>query len=293
MPWVWTCHLCRSHYPLGATRRCLEDGHYFCAGTSIDRLTGTTKKHKACASEFDYTGWKTYGDWRRRCHEEENPDFVHGSKDCSQHCDHPSECRWTAKRAAKSSRFGDDTLGGDKRSKTRLARLVESAERRTAQLDNRLSPVEEEGEQSPSTTRNGLGLTSHGVDFSSNFDSFKTTSDDGTEKSKSALRVLNPDFDDMDVDPFKLSMPQVSVEEVEVDSGNKSMDLDPSYERSEPKITIRAFEFGFGESQAYGQTSPTSPRRNAWDWSIGGIGAALTFVEDTEVSESSSEEDIY
>ena len=298
MPWVWTCHLCRSHYPLAATRRCLEDGHHFCAGTSIDRRTGKIRKHNACASEFDYTGWKAYGDWRRRSNQEEKPDFVHGSKDCSKHCDYPSECRWTAKRAAKPSLFGDNTLGGNKRSKSKLARLAKSAERRIAQLTDRLSPVEEEGEQSSSAAPKGLGPAFPGLDFTgfkSNFATFDSTSDGSRENSKRVVRVLDPGFDTMELDPLKPIEPRVTVKEVEVDSDDDNIDLDPTYERSEPKITIKEFEFGFeDESQAYGEISPTSPRRNAWDWSIGAIGAALTptdMPEDSE-SSSSSEEDV-
>lgn len=275
MPWVWTCHLCRSHYPLGATRRCLDDGHYFCAGTSIDRRTSRIKKHNACSSEFDYTGWKAYGDWKRRYQNEEKPDFVHGSKDCSKHCDYPSECRWTAKRAAKSSRFGDSMLGEDKRSKTTLARVVESAERRTPQLTDRLSAVEEEL-SSAAPKRSGPILP--GLDLTglkSNFDTFDDI------------------LDTMDLDLPQPSEPQVTITELEVDPDNDIMDLDPSYEQSEPQFTTKEFEFGFEQnSQAYGQTSPTSPRRNAWDWTIGAIGAALTFADKMEESESSSEEDV-
>src|SRR5689334_22698027 len=29
--WVWFCHLCGRRYEIGVTRRCLEDGHYFCS----------------------------------------------------------------------------------------------------------------------------------------------------------------------------------------------------------------------------------------------------------------------
>ncbi|KAG9241991.1 hypothetical protein BJ878DRAFT_391290, partial [Calycina marina] len=28
--WVWRCHICHTVYRLGVTRRCLEDGHFFC-----------------------------------------------------------------------------------------------------------------------------------------------------------------------------------------------------------------------------------------------------------------------
>ncbi|EKD16167.1 uncharacterized protein L3040_009599 [Drepanopeziza brunnea f. sp. 'multigermtubi'] len=34
-PWIWRCHLCRSVYRLGVTRRCLEDGHFFCSLPSL------------------------------------------------------------------------------------------------------------------------------------------------------------------------------------------------------------------------------------------------------------------
>ncbi|KAL1590734.1 hypothetical protein WHR41_00525 [Cladosporium halotolerans] len=68
--WLWQCHCCSRIYHLGTTRRCLDDGHYFCAGAPVtkrDRKTGlrVTRKSRACASEFDYQGWKAWGAWRR------------------------------------------------------------------------------------------------------------------------------------------------------------------------------------------------------------------------------------
>ncbi|KAK5135715.1 hypothetical protein LTR08_004701 [Meristemomyces frigidus] len=67
--WLWQCHMCNRVYQLGVTRRCLDDGHLFCAGTTtVKRSRKTNKKvvrHKACASEFDYQGWKAWGAWRR------------------------------------------------------------------------------------------------------------------------------------------------------------------------------------------------------------------------------------
>ncbi|KAG9614859.1 hypothetical protein KCU77_g653, partial [Aureobasidium melanogenum] len=69
MKWLWACHICHRQYNLSVTRRCLDDGHYFCAGTSVvrSRKDGTKKlrRHKACASEFDYAGWKDWGVWKR------------------------------------------------------------------------------------------------------------------------------------------------------------------------------------------------------------------------------------
>lgn len=68
--WLWECHICNRVYQLGVTRRCLDDGHFFCAGTTTvkrSKRTGYKKtiRHKACASEFDYQGWKAWGSWRR------------------------------------------------------------------------------------------------------------------------------------------------------------------------------------------------------------------------------------
>ena len=70
--WLWQCHLCNRVYKLGTTRRCLEDGHYFCSGTTTVKRSRRGKnagkkvlRHKACASEFDYAGWKAWGVWRR------------------------------------------------------------------------------------------------------------------------------------------------------------------------------------------------------------------------------------
>lgn len=71
LPWLWTCHSCSTSYPLGATRRCLVDGHRFCAGTTVikrwrnDGPRSKIKKHRACGSEFDYVGWRSWGRWRQ------------------------------------------------------------------------------------------------------------------------------------------------------------------------------------------------------------------------------------
>lgn len=124
--WLWQCHICHNTYSLGVTRRCLEDGHFFCAGvTPIKKWrkpakARKVKRHKPCASEFDYQGWKNWGTWRRHeqtlhqnsairsaaTEEPDSPDFgsvtaireemlaLSQKKDCWNKCDYPSECRW-------------------------------------------------------------------------------------------------------------------------------------------------------------------------------------------------------
>ncbi|KAN0109969.1 hypothetical protein V8E51_006356 [Hyaloscypha variabilis] len=129
-PWIWKCHLCGSVYRLGVTRRCLEDGHFFCSITtpppspvhssdeSKSQKSRKTKKRrpKGCRAEFDYTGWEAYNEWRREIRgikyqcafsspssssssnrrplttglEEE--EVRNEKKDCYRDCDFPSEC---------------------------------------------------------------------------------------------------------------------------------------------------------------------------------------------------------
>ncbi|OAG03510.1 uncharacterized protein CC84DRAFT_1218825 [Paraphaeosphaeria sporulosa] len=133
LQWLWQCHRCRRTYSLGVTRRCLEDGHTFCAGGVTEVKSWRrplravrVRRHRACASEFDYRGWKTWGRWKRsgygrkdsiygdeECFPSSSPsegsiEDSHVSmaitasmtrsrtprKDCWNTCDYPSECRW-------------------------------------------------------------------------------------------------------------------------------------------------------------------------------------------------------
>lgn len=116
LQWIWTCHACHSAYPLGATRRCLDDGHHFCAGNTMvkrwhhDDPKRRVKRHKACVSEFDYLGWKGWGRWKRASLVPRTSAKVTGAaraemadvsgvkeqdkKNCWMYCDYPSQCRW-------------------------------------------------------------------------------------------------------------------------------------------------------------------------------------------------------
>ena len=118
LPWIWSCHQCRTRYPLGATRRCLNDGHYFCGGTTVSEISGKLiKQHKACGSEFDYGGWKDMAAWRKSLRRTEpNEDFedeweggevvedIPSAKketSCEATCFYPSDCRHDRKRVAE------------------------------------------------------------------------------------------------------------------------------------------------------------------------------------------------
>ena len=112
--WIWSCHLCHSTFPLGATRRCLHDGHYFCAGASVNVRTGRVRRHKPCGSVFDYDGWERVGEWRQEeqhlqreataratvkytrttTREVLNLQQQSNTHNCWIDCNYPSECRW-------------------------------------------------------------------------------------------------------------------------------------------------------------------------------------------------------
>lgn len=101
LDWIWICHLCHSRYPLGATRRCLVDGHYYCSGESsaAQRNVKRRKRGASCSSEFDYVGWKEWGVWKRGLMasqerylngHDKHPYKLNGC----ENCEYPSECRY-------------------------------------------------------------------------------------------------------------------------------------------------------------------------------------------------------
>jgi hypothetical protein len=90
LPWVWQCHLCRHRYPLGVTRRCLYDGHYYCSGETNVKNLKKKKKGQACSSEFDYEGWDEYGEWKRKALQMTANTRVPSK---CETCDFPSMCR--------------------------------------------------------------------------------------------------------------------------------------------------------------------------------------------------------
>lgn len=65
-PWLWRCHSCYTIYRLAVTRRCLDCDHTFCLGEPASPPKGKKRKRGGpCKAEFDYTGWKAWGSWRR------------------------------------------------------------------------------------------------------------------------------------------------------------------------------------------------------------------------------------
>lgn len=98
---IWRCHLCGNHYPLGVTRRCLTDGHYYCYGQDTDRNIKRKRRGKSCFSIFDYHGWEEWNEWRKQTQdfnfhlgkEDYTPTPV-VTRNCWENCHFPSACRY-------------------------------------------------------------------------------------------------------------------------------------------------------------------------------------------------------
>ena len=96
LAWVWQCHLCHSRWNLGATRRCLLDGHFYCSGEDSQPNLKKKRKAQSCSSEFDYVRWQDWIEWKKKIQRiTRNDDILEGC----QACEFPSQCRYV--KAAK------------------------------------------------------------------------------------------------------------------------------------------------------------------------------------------------
>ena len=292
MPWVWSCHRCHARYLLSATRRCLHDGHYFCGGITVDKISRKVKKHRACISEFDYRGWEDFGRWKRA-----TAGHVVSSKHCEDECIFPSSCHWTEHHAVQETKsknidpscldMESDTssVKGTSTDQTstgnHIGKLGKAAEKRTTQAAKALLPPIEEEEQkaaSPLGTTpslNGLSLHFPVMDFSSP----KNDANEGGELvDKTQMKLLIP------------KSPQTSgrvdkVWEEDVDMTDwitqDACDSSPVSPCAPPDAAQVSFDFrleaepGAPASPA-DDDSPISPMRSAWSWTAGGIGIALS-----------------
>ncbi|KAI7778919.1 hypothetical protein LA080_001525 [Diaporthe eres] len=140
-PWLWRCHSCYTIYRLAVTRRCLDCDHTFCLGEPASPPKGKKRKRGGpCKAEFDYTGWKAWGSWRRtvllngdnktriitgsngqnwgnehraatelhgeeaRFEDKRERLFLRRRHNCFLHCDFPSECHHSLFRAQQEGR---------------------------------------------------------------------------------------------------------------------------------------------------------------------------------------------
>lgn len=288
MPWIWSCHRCHTRYLLGATRRCLHDGHYFCGGTTVDKVSGKVKKHKACISEFDYTGWEDFGRWKRGTIER----IVNsGSKHCEDECDFPSSCHWKEQHAVQETRSGflhdscldkkPDTLPVKSKqtvqndSENYVGKFRRAAEKHTAQVAKALlAPIEEEGDQKASSCQdtmpklNGLGLHFPVMDFSS-FNSESRPS--GEVEDGPQMKLSIPDSPQMSA-----RVENVWEEDVDMTDWITQDATESPPDASEVSFDFRLEQGEEAPASLADDESPISPMRSTWGWTAGGIGIALS-----------------
>ena len=101
LAWIWQCHLCKCRYPLNVTRRCLHDGHFYCSGETGRPNLKKKKCGQSCSSEFDYIGWREWGEWKRKVlgKLESGAGTKLHAKGC-QNCEFPSQCRYASGRVS-------------------------------------------------------------------------------------------------------------------------------------------------------------------------------------------------
>lgn len=317
MPWSWSCHKCHTRYPLGATRRCLHDGHNFCGGITTNQITGKTKRHKACRSEFDYHGWEILG-------RSTNESSAAGHKDCPNQCDFPSACHWRARQAkqAKQARkpasgttfdfldpscletevpvldpIAESSLTSlQKRTGQYANRFLKAAENKTIQAAAFLSKTEDCDNVLPASTLstsagppgpptlNGLRLSFPVMDFAA----YGKSVDGNHERSRvveqqAIVRAQK-------TPPVSTTM-ETSYEDIDIDmtdwiSDSPSSSPETSPTTGTPRIAL-PFDFRIEPdhcSQSHldeEEDSPISPFKMAWNWSTGGIGIALTTPPDS------------
>jgi hypothetical protein len=110
---------------LGATRRCLLDGHFYCSG-EIDRPNlKKKKKGQSCSSEFDYIGWKATEQWKREMRKSDWFLIAREPEGC-ENCEFPSQCRYVNHRVlGKDRRDSSEMTASDLGTPSSMA-LLES-----------------------------------------------------------------------------------------------------------------------------------------------------------------------
>ena len=270
------------------------------------------KKHKACVSEFDYSGWEDFGKWKRVT---TGLIVRSGSKHCEDECSFPSSCHWKGQHAVEETKFGfidpsclnnePDTSSITGKMKVQrntgnhIDKFGRTAEKDATQAaEEHLSSIEEEEQKTlwSLDTRprlNGLGLHSPTMNFSSSKDGANESGEFvdrrqihiSIPKSPQMLarveNVLEEDVDMTDwITPNATEIPLIS----------SCAELD--------SIEV-AFDFGIEQDESAractdDNDSPISPMRSAWNWTAGGIGIALStptlMIEEESGDEETMEE---
>lgn len=253
------------------------------------------KKHRACVSEFDHTGWEDFGSWKRAT---AGQIVKPGSKHCEDECDFPSSCHWKDQHAVQdtkaenldpgcldkepdaSSAKGKLTVQNS--TETYIGKLRRATDKKhtTQAAKALLSSIDEEdqkGSASLGTTPklNGLGLHFPVMDFLGSMNGVNTIREltdrpqiglSIPKRSQMSARVENVWEDDVDMTDW-----------ITQDAAGSP----PVSPCARPDAFEVAFDFGLDQDHGAAASlteddSPISPMRSAWNWTAGGIGIALS-----------------
>ena len=300
MAWSWICHKCNTRFPLGTIQRCLFDDHQICFGRPTK--AASKKKHAACGTEFDYSGWAKWVEWKRCGRASKLTPAPSPSTDyhqnCWAQCRFPSDCRWKARQSdIPASNQITEGVGGSQNMSIplSLSALTISARKKLSQRPRlartssapTLSPIPEEpiAKSGQPTSRFSLPVLSLDS-FETMFRQFPAYSGhrhviEGTSTAKDTtydnLRALNCADDSTKKEPLHLEMEAIDdCPASPLSSGSDSL------ASSTPLSTPGAFEgFDFGFEPQIVSTEnhfPKFMRRNAKDWTAG-MGASVSSVE--------------
>ena len=294
MPWIWSCHKCHTRYLLGATRRCLLDGHYFCGGITVDKTSGKVRKHRACVSEFDYSGWEDFGAWKRAT---TGHITKLGNKHCEDDCNFPSACHWEEEHAAQDTGIAyrdpssldkepdasavNDKLAIQNVTDNHTSKVRKTADRRTTQGAKTILPAIEEADQkaSPSVDAlpkwNGLGLHYPVMDFSS--------AEDGADESGEVVgegqrKLTTPGSQQMSARTNKVREEEIDRMDWIREDAVESPPLSPYAQAEAPQVP---FDFKLEQDDSIAASLANADLEiwemsGTWDWTAGGIGVALS-----------------
>ena len=284
MPWIWSCHKCHTRYLLGVTRRCLNDGHYFCGGVTVEKFTGRVKKHRACVSEFDYTGWEEFSEWKRAT-TGQIPRL--GSRHCEDGCNFPSSCHWNQQHAAHNMEPDVSPVKGSLVAQKGTENDIDQAEREAERQKSISSTIEEDQQTSifdATPNLNGLGLHNPVMDFSS---SGKGTGEGDEVVDKAQMKLMMPKSQpnsgqsDNNVGEEKVVMRDWTVEDGSVSRPispcilTKGAPFDFRFEQDDGAVAVVADDIS-PLSPMYTTATTTTTTTTIWRWSADEIGLALS-----------------
>ena len=259
----------------------------------MDKTSGKVKKHKACVSEFDYSGWEDFSRWKKAT-TGQFPRF--GRKHCEDECNFPSSCHWSEEHAAQDmgSTYHDpccldnepnassvkENLAIENDTENYVGKVGEEVERRTTQVSKTaLSPIEEEDQKTlfldATPKLNGLRLHCPVMGFSGG----KNGAEDNREVAGNLQMKLTT--------PYSQGMVARvdSVWEEDVDmtyrEGDDATESPPISPYTDAEGIAVPFDFKFDQDDGHAtsladEDSPVSPLCSTWHWRAEDIGVALS-----------------